>query len=201
LLDALEVFYEILGDDCKQEFQNRINEIMNEGSFEWRMADGRIFPVHSAYIEEEIKRRAFGLIHQVGFEGALLEFEKARIDLADGDTSGAIQNANLAVESTIKGILEVDKAKPGQLFRSIVPEYYDGFLKAFEENILRCVAIMRNDELGAGHGQGATTNIIPKPLAGLAVDLSAVIIYFLIERHLEFNKEESSSQESEDYPW
>jgi hypothetical protein len=193
-MDALEIFFTLLDDDKAYGYQRRINEIMEESNLEWRMADGRIFPVQSAYIEEVITRRAYSLMHQVGFEGALQEFEKARTDLANGNESGAIHNANLAVESTIKGILEIDKAKPGELFRSlieagIVPEYYDGFLKAFEENILRCVAIIRNEELGAGHGQGATPNVIPRPLAELAVNLSAVIIYFLIARHLEFSGE------------
>lgn len=206
LMDALEIFFSLLSDADAYNFQKTVNEIMEESNLGWRMADGKIFPVQSAYIEEEITRRAYNLLHQVSFEGALVEFEKARTDLANGDESGAIQNANLAVESTIKGILEVGKAKPGKLFRSlieleIVPEYYDGFLNAFEENILRSVAIIRNEELGAGHGQGATQNVIPKSLAELAVNLSAVLIYFLIERHLESKEKEQASQESEDYPW
>jgi hypothetical protein len=193
LLDALEIFYEILSGDRDGDFQKSINTIMEEGGLEWRMADGKIFPVNSAYIEEEISKRAYRLLHQVGFRGALHEFEKARADLANGDNSGAIQNANLAVESTIKGILGIEKARPGQLFRSIidagiVPQYFRGFLESFEENILRSVAIIRNEELGAGHGQGAEPNIIPRTLAELAVNLSAVIIYFLIERHLESGK-------------
>lgn len=35
----------------------------------------------------------------------------------------------------------------------LFPEYFDGFLKAFED-ILRGVAVIRNQELGVGHGQG-----------------------------------------------
>ncbi|MDI6736272.1 MAG: site-specific DNA-methyltransferase [bacterium] len=69
------------------------------------------------------------LLKEVKFEGALKEFEKARADLVNGDYSGAIQNSNLSVESVIKGILKVDKAKPGELYRALIdskliPEYY-----------------------------------------------------------------------------
>lgn len=89
----------------------------------------------------------------------------------------------------MKEILQVQKEKPGKLFRklvesNLVPEYYEGFLKSFEENILRAVSIMRNEELGVGHGQGSSNNIIPFELAELAVNLTAVIINFLIGRFI-----------------
>lgn len=66
----------------------------------------------------------------------------------------------------------------------LIPEYYAGFIKAFEENILMSVYKMRCEELGAGHGQGKKVNEIPKELAELAVHLSGVLIHFLIKRHL-----------------
>jgi len=76
----------------------------------------------------------------------------------------------------------------------IIPKYYDGFLNAFE-NILRSVAIMRNEEQGAGHGSGAEKPKIPYPLAELAVNLSAVLINFLIKHYLE-SLDQGSSEES-----
>jgi hypothetical protein len=123
----------------------------------------------------------------------------------NGDYAGAIQNANLAVESTIKAILGIDKAKPGELFHrivqtGIVPEYYEGFLQAFEEKVLRSVAIIRNEELGAGHGQGMASNPIPKPLAELAVNLSAVVILFLMKAYVSSHRSTDLEPE-EDYPW
>lgn len=203
LFDTLELFCESLRDENKNLFQRLLNEIMDEGNLPWRIADGKIFPVDSVYIEEEIIRKAYTLLHEVKFQGALQEFEKARADIANNDYEGAIQNANLAVESTIKGILKIERAKPGELFRKlidsgIVPQYYSGFLKAFEENILRCVAIIRNEELGVGHGQGAKINRIPPALAEIAVNLSGVLIKFLIERHLEGQEKEVQESDNID---
>jgi hypothetical protein len=189
LFDAIELFYENIKEDSRNPFQHSFNQIMEENGLPWRMAGGKIFPVDSAYIDEEVTRRAHELLHEVGFHGALQEFEKARVDLTNGDCEGAIQNANLAVESVLKEILGVERAKPGELYRGLIgsglmPEYYTGFLKAFEENILRCVAIMRNEELGVGHGKGPSRNVVPLELAELAVNLSAVVMNFLIKQRL-----------------
>lgn len=43
---------------------------------------------------------------------------------------------------------------------------------------------MRNEEKGAGHGQGRELNEAPKELAELGVHLSGVLIHYLIKRHL-----------------
>jgi len=194
LFDAIELFYDLIQDENKLKFQREFNQIMEESNLSWRMVDGKIFPIDSAYIDEQILRAAYSLLHEVKFLGALQEFDKARTDFNNGDYEGAIQNANNAVESTIKSILKIEKAKPGELFRGLidsglVPEYYSGFLKAFEENILRSVAIIRNEELGVGHGRGANMKEIPRSLAELALNLAGVLIKYLITTYLELTKE------------
>jgi len=188
--DAIELFYDMLSGDKQTLFQKNINEIMEENNQCWRMIDGKIFPIDSQYIEEEIVRKSCELMESVQFQGAFVEFEKARIDIINNDFEGAIQNANLAIESTIKSVLKISKAKPGELFKKlresgIIPEYYSGFLEVFEKNILRSVAIMRNEEPGAGHGKGKEIKVIPRSLAELGVNLAGVIIKYIIERHLE----------------
>jgi len=189
LFDVIELFYKNINEEKKLNFQSSINEIMNESDLQWRMFEGEIFPIDSVYINEVIIKKTFELLKDIKFFGALKEFKKAKTSLVNDDYEGAINNANLAVESVIKEILNVKKAKPGELFRmlidsGLIPNYYDGFLKAFEENILRCVAIMRNEELGVGHGRGASDDVIPPELANFAVNMSGVIINFLIERVL-----------------
>jgi len=57
---------------------------------------------------------------------------------------------------------------------------------------------MRNEELGAAHGQGASRNVIPPALAELAVHLSGVINIFLIKRYLEKLAEEGTEDNGED---
>jgi HEPN domain-containing protein len=202
LLDTLELFYSssMMPPEEQIFFQKEFNQIMEESNLPWRMAEGKIFLVDSQYIEETVLRKSQELLSDVGFEGALKEFEKARTDLINGDYSGAIQNANLSVESVIKCILKIDEAKPGELYRELIdskliPEYYDGFLTAFEKNILRCVAIMRNKEKGAGHGQGAEVNEIPRELAELGVHLAGVLIHYLIKKYISTHPQEQKNLE------
>ena len=172
----------------KSKFQTQLNNIMEESSLPWRMANGKIFLVSSHYIEV-IRKRAFELLDVVQFHGALEEFETALVELSNKCPENAIRNANLAVESTSKEILGVGKIKPGELYHrlitsGIIPEYYKGFLEAFERNILRCVAIIRDSEQGVGHGKGSSGNTVSLELAELAVNLSGVLINFLIKQYL-----------------
>jgi len=204
LFDVIEIFYENINDEEKNPFLSSVNDIMKESDLPWRMINGEIFPIDSAYINEVIIKKTFELIKDVKFLGALKEFKKARTSLLNNDYEGAIHNANLAVESVIKEILNVKKAKPGELFRmlidsGLIPDYYDGFLKAFEENILRCAAIMRNEELGVGHGRGASDDVIPPELANFAVNMSGVIINFLIERVLDNKNSSNKNNKNSDF--
>jgi hypothetical protein len=80
----------------------------------------------------------------------------------------------------------------------LVPNYYDGFLRAFEENILRSVAIIRNEEPGAGHGKGKEPRPIPKSLAELAVNLSGVLINYLVKKYI---KTLTSEKEDKEIPF
>lgn len=202
VLDAIELLYLDVTPDQQPVLQHAFNEIMEESNCGWRMAEGKVFPVDSVYIEEEILRRSHQLLHEQKFHGALEEFNKARTDLVNGDNVGAIQNANLAVESTVKGVLGVERAKPGQLYRMLseagqIPEYFQGFVKDFESNILRSVAIIRNEEKGAGHGQGPDIHQVPKSLAELAVNLAGVLINFLIKQHLEKRPQTASADQTQ----
>ena len=187
LFDILEIFFsQISNNEERYQYQSNFNNIMEENNLPWRMADGKIFPIDSKYIEEEIIQRTYNLINQVKFQGTLKEFEQARIEFTNRNYEGAIRNANLSFESVIKEILGIEKAKPGELFRKLIdsgyiPEYYKGFLRDFEKNILRCVSIMRNDEKGVGHGVGFSKNIIPSELAELSINLTASLINYLIK--------------------
>ena len=196
VLDATELYWDLLSDHGQITstdpvgYQAKLNTIFDDAGLPWRMLDGRILRVDSKWLEEEIHARAAELLSVRGFEGALEEFRKARSELSGGDYKEAIHAANLALESTIKSILGIDQEKPGALYRKlmesgIVPNYYEGFLQAFEEHILRSVAVARNFERGVGHGQGATVNQPPKSLAELAVNLTGVLIVYLIRRYME----------------
>ncbi len=190
VFDILEVVRLCLSEDHVSSFDKGLNAILEEEGCPWRMANGKIFPVDSAYVEEELLRRATELAERSGFEGAQTEFEAARTALANNDYPSAIRNCTLALESAMKEILGVQHAKPGVLFHGIaacgiVPEYHEGFLAAFEEHLLRCSVVVRNQEPGVGHGKGAARSVVPRSLAEYCVNMTAVQMRFLIERWIE----------------
>jgi hypothetical protein len=175
------------------------------------MLEGRITRVDSRWLEAEIHSKVAELLSLQGFDGALAEFQQARSALSAGDCKAAISAANLAFESTLKAILGIEQAKPGELVRAVVdsgliPDYYEGFLKAFEEHILRSVAVLRNFEKGVGHGQGVKVNDPPRSLADLGVNLAGVLILYLLKRHLEVHPTEQPkgsepSTKDDDFPF
>jgi len=215
VLDATELFYDLLVEDKARgyhtsadpsQYQGKLNVVFEDANLPWRMLEGRIIRVDSKWLEAEIHSKVAELLSVRGFEGALAEFQHARSDLSSGDYKGAMHAANLAVESTMKAVLEVDNERPGHLVKKIIesgliPDYHEGFLEAFEEHILRAVPVARNFEKGVGHGQGADINEPPKSLAELAVNLSGVIILYLLKRHLEIHpveEEPKAEPETED---
>lgn len=211
VLDATELFYDLLLEEKNRDsrssadpaaYERKINVIFEDDGLPWRMLDGRIIRVDSKWLQEEIHAKVTELLSTSGFDGALDEFRNARLDLSSGDYKGAISNANLALESTIKAILGLDQEKPGALYRKLiesgmVPEYHEGFLQAFEEHILRAVAVQRNFEKGVGHGQGGSVNVPPPSLAELGVNLAGVLMLYLLKRYLEVSPK---SQETERVP-
>ena len=200
VLDACELFYDLLLEGKGRtysiadpnQYQSKLNVIFEDANLPWRMLEGRILRADSKWLEAEIYAKATEFLTVQGFEGALNEFQQARSNLSSGDNKGAIHAANLALESTIKGILNIEQERPGALFRKLidsglVPDYHQGFLKAFEEHILRSVSMARNFEKGVGHGQGTNVSEPPKSLAELAVNLSGVFMLYLLKRYIELH--------------
>ena len=208
ILDATELFFDLISDvsmsgrTSPSEYQKKINVIFEDANMPWRLLEGRIIKVDSKWLETEILAKAAELLSIRGFDGALAEFQQARSDLLNGDCKGTMHSANLALESTIKAILGIQQEKPGALIRKLidsglVPEYHEGFLKAFEEHILRSVPMARNLEKGVGHGQGTDVSEPPKSLAELAINLSGVLILYLLKRHMESHPIQEKAKETE----
>jgi len=214
ILDATELFYDLLVEEKASgvhfsfdpnQYQCNLNVIFEDANLPWRILEGRIIRVDSKWLEAEIHSKVAELLSIQGFEGALAEFQRARSDLSIGDNKGAMHAANLAVESTMKSVLGIENEKPGRIIRKLidsglVPDYHEGFLNAFEEHILRAVPTARNFEKGVGHGQGIEVNEPPKSLAELAVNLSGVLILYILKRYLENNPiDEDMKSEPETY--
>lgn len=181
---------------------SEINRILSEADLPWRIIEGSFIRADSNWIENEVMDKAYELIKAYRFEGALHEFEEARSDLLSGDTKGCILNSGKAFESVLKTILDKPSAQPKDLIRGamelgIFPEYYNGFLKSFEDNILNSVIKIRNKEQGVSHGQGETLNVPPESLAQLALHLTGVLVYYMISRYQEIHPPEPQNNGSE----
>ncbi len=161
------------------------------------MTGDTIFRIDSAYMAE-VLGCASGLLTSSGFQGAFEEFQKARAHLESSDTKESVHHANLALESTMKALLGIDQEKPGKLIRKmkdsgLIPAYYDEFLDNFEQ-ILRSVNVARNEERGAGHGQGARVAEVPSPLAELVLNLCGALIVFLVKQTVESKRPPAKSR-------
>jgi len=148
VMDLIESFLKALPDDQAYKCEQELNECLRNHGSEWRLAGGNFFKIDSIFLAEEIDARAQMLLEAAGFEGARYEFAQARTSLTAGDTHKAVVMANNALESTMKCLLGQDRGKPGELIRwtidkGLVPEYFEGFLKAFER-ILYTVTCARS---------------------------------------------------------
>lgn len=199
IFDVIELFSRGLAE-ARYPFQESINNIFTDSQLPWRLADDSIFQVDSEYIAEMLAS-ASKILTTSGFEGAKQEFQDARSHFDSGDYKDAIHHANLALESTMKAILGIEKERPGKLIRGmidsgVIPAYYEEFLKNFEQ-ILRTVNIARNEERGAGHGQGAEITQVPAHLAEMVLNFCGALINFLVKHHIDAQPEEEPEPEEE----
>lgn len=197
--DIIELYSRRL-DDAKQGFQEDINRIFRESSLPWILTEDTIFRIDSEYMAT-VLHSASGMVTQEGFEGAAQEFQQARSHLEAGDTKQSIHHANLTLESTMKSILGIDRAKPGELFRKIIksgliPPYYNEFLSHFEQ-VLRSVNVARNQEKGAGHGQGVAIAEVPEPLAELVLNLCGALTVYLMRQYVESRAAATTAERDE----
>lgn len=199
IYDATELYSRALGGGSSS-FQEEINRIFTESRIPWRLSEHVIFQVDSEYMAE-VLASASQLLSAQDFQGALQEFQDARSDFDSQDYKGSIHHANLALESTMKSVLGIEKERPGRLIRKmidsgIIPSYYDKFLDNFEQ-MLRSVNIARNEEKGAGHGQGPEIAQVPRHLAELILNFCGALVVYLVNHHIDSQpKEEPSSEET-----
>ena len=85
-----------------------MNRIFVESQLHWRLSDDVIFQVESEYMAE-VLACASQLLVTAGFEGAKEEFQEARSFFDSQNYKGAIHHSNLALESTMKAILGIER--------------------------------------------------------------------------------------------
>jgi hypothetical protein len=65
----------------------------------------------------------------------------------------------------------------------LLPEYYEEFLRHFEQ--LALGAVKARNRPGTGHGQGSEAVDVPRSLAQFAIHLAGCINVFLLEHWIE----------------
>lgn len=189
VFDAIEAVSDSVYTERRADFEKTVNQAFNISNSTLRLMDGVVVLLDQVQLADEIVSPAIATLKSAGCMGAVEEFGEAVKALHNGETKRAVEQANKALESTMKHITGIDRAKPGALLSAmvksgVVPEYASGFLEAFEK-LTHAVAAIRNDAPGAGHGQGTAVTEMPPAVAQLMVNLCGSLILFIIERHLE----------------
>jgi AbiJ N-terminal domain 4/Domain of unknown function (DUF7014) len=201
VLDTLEIFYLMLLEHKQSEltYQQDINIIFTEERHPWRMLNGKIFKIDSAYLDEEILAETHNLLHSHGFEGALNEFEHARTNFENGNYRDALTYANHAFESTMKTILgpKYKTKKTGELIKAIQnSEYVPTYLHQLNnfQALLNMPPTIRNNS--GGHGSGEEKLVVAPEFAELMMHVCGSLIHFLIKTNIS----KSGSKTDEEAP-
>lgn len=175
-------------DRCERE----LNDLLSMNRSPWRFVNGEAILVDSEFLHQEVRARTLRLLKEVHALGAMEEFQEAIQDLQSGNAKDAIVKAHKSVESVMKVVLGKDEqATFGVLLAeliksSVLPDYYEEFLKHFEK--LALGAVKERNLPGRGHGQGTSVKTVPPSLAEFAINLAGSINLFLIQRWLETKK-------------
>ncbi|TAM40074.1 MAG: hypothetical protein EPN58_11355 [Rhodanobacter sp.] len=184
--DVIECFCAWIDDSRLLGVQRALNDTFRDFEFPWRLADGQIFMVDNAFMEDEVLAEASPLLALAEFDGAKNEFKQARNALVDGNTRDAIVYAAASVESTYKAALGGSSKVGVELVQAYVnANMMEGLVKSKAQAIQKSLmpTAMLGNELGR-HGHGADVLEVPIEYAELAVSLAASINAFISKQHL-----------------
>jgi hypothetical protein len=185
-MDMVEALLPVLPEDEAGRCEREVNEVLEVHNSEWRLAGGRFWRADEGYLAAEVAATADSLLAGRAFEGARQELAQSRSALTDGDTNAAVVEAGKALESAIKCVLATERGRPGELIRALVdsgvmPDYYKGFLQAFEQILV--AVVKERSEPGRAHGAGKEPSKVPPHLAEFIVHLAGALIIFIARHH------------------
>jgi hypothetical protein len=190
-LDAIELYSNLIEKpNQKVNFHKECNLIFKSENSPIRVLDGYIVKLDSAFLESDILNKAYELLKDNQFEKACLDFLNARNNLTAGDYSGTIFEANNAIESTLKKVLNKEKGDQGNLKKwlmksGIIPDYFQGFCDHYE-GLLQSTFTIANES--SRHGKKEIPdkrNEIDHPVASFFLHLTGSLIVFIMERYQE----------------
>jgi hypothetical protein len=187
--DLLEIYFcllskfEIRTSDGRsaKELPGELNDFFTRDRVGYRMdKDGNIVKIGSEFVYQNVLTPAITLLDTFGFKGPLEEYRKALEYYRKKDAKNAIHWANNAFESTLKAVTGKSNGEASKLIEDAIRV---GLLPKYYEKTFQLLPITRNNM--GGHGQGATPISINDSYAEFAINLSGVLIVFLIRRHHE----------------
>lgn len=188
VLDAVEAFLIVLGDEERIRCVAMLNEVLEQQDSPWRLLTEQFVLLDSVFVHTELVQRASEALSHADFEGSARHLIDAHHDLADGDTRGTIHNAGCSLENTMKAMLRREDGTTKRLLDDLlatgafddVPERHRA---AFVNNVIMSLPWLRN-RFG-GHGRGPVVSDLPNSYGRLALGLAAVLNEFLVRLHLE----------------
>lgn len=195
VLDAVEVYNQLVEIDRKTEFERDINGIFRVEETPYRLLESEIVILDSVFLESSVLNKAYKLLKTNYFEKACKDFLNARTNFTSGDWSGTVFECNNAMESALKKITDLErgdqlKLKSALMKAGIVPDYFQGFCEYFE-GLLQSSFTIANQS--ARHGKKdlpSDRNKVGRALASFVLHLTGSLLVFLIERYEEMRKEE-----------
>lgn len=192
LFDLIEIQYIELSEGERVEFQAAINAVLQSNDIPWLLCEGRMVKIDAQQFELDLRAKALAVLHELKdsdpkFQSAYDELIKACEFLEKGNHAEAISNAGKSYESVLKVICGMQKGNADKLTK----EYTDKILchlpvtmnnVGFREKVMMALPFIRNNS-SSDHGAGETPANITRPLAQLAINLSAVMNTYLIEEY------------------
>lgn len=197
VLDVVEAWFN-QNPKRARECENELNDIFVIHNSPWRVVNGQLMLVDSEYLHREVHAKTIRLLEECEIQGALEEYQDAISDLTSGETKDAVVNAHKSVESVMKAVLETEEHHTfGTLLdllikSSIIPTYYDEFLKHFEK--LTLGAVKERNLPARGHGQGKKLTVVSPSLAEFVVNLAGAINIFIIKHWVETRQPKSKEE-------
>jgi hypothetical protein len=118
--DVAEVCYEFLaGRNREQEFQQRLNELLEELGIGWQMLNGQIVTRGDQEFERAVAQ-AGAQIEAAGLRNAKIEIEEARADLSrrpEPDITGTIQHCMAALECVARHVSNDERPTLGEIIQ------------------------------------------------------------------------------------
>lgn len=193
VLDVIELFFDHIENEKKQDFVNDMNNFFQIIDVPLRFSfDGEFYIIDSEFVENEILEKAEKLLREENFESAYIHFNDARNRLSSGDYEGTVLKANNALESYLKNLFNQKNASQNDLIKlciknNIFPDYYKGFLENFK-GIFQSAFTIANQS--SRHGQSKVQeekNKIDGPIANFLLSLVGILIIFIVDRYNENN--------------